>query len=436
MYSLKKFGFISLVLVIILGLFTACSSSSNTAQNSADKSDSKGKTITVGVEAGGPYTEFYKSIVKDFTAKTGINVKFLEIPHDNMHDRFITEATAGTGAIDVYQTDQPWISEFASKGFLEPLDSRISAADKKDFEPAALDAVSYEKKIYGLPYLVHTPIIYYRTDLFQQAGITEDPKTWEEFKADAKKLTNSSTGVYGTVIEGKQSGEPVTHLFDYILQAGGSVLNDKNKVTFDSPQVIDAFNYLLSMQYGDKSSPNGAVGYDNADVHNLFMQGKVAMAINWPYMYSMAQDPSQSKVSGKFAVAPQPADKNNASAVWSWGYGISSSSKNKDAAWEFVKWSTSTDVVSQLGKKFINPVARTSAFNQLKSDSSLKKEDLNAIKVMSDAAASGRSVTSTPKFPAIQNRLAISLSKILSKQSTPQEEVKAASKDIQDLISN
>ena len=62
--------------------------------------------------------------------------------------------------------------------------------------------------------------------------------------------------------------------------------------------------------YEDKSVMPGSLGYDNADVHNMFMQGKVAMVKNWPYMYAMAKDPEQSAVSDKFAVAVQPQEKS------------------------------------------------------------------------------------------------------------------------------
>jgi ABC-type glycerol-3-phosphate transport system substrate-binding protein len=431
----RKMGLSAAASVVAVGLIAGCSgntgASSDGQSSPSSTSGGKGATITIGAEAGSPYTDFYKKMAPRFTEKTGIQVQFMEVPHDNMHERFITEAASGTGAIDVYVTDQPWISEFAKQGFLEPLDDRISADDKKDFVPSALDAVSYEGKIYALPFLVHTPILYYRTDLFEQAGFKEPPKTWDEFRRYAKALTKD--GVYGTIVEGKQSGEPVTHLIDRFLQAGGSIL-DGDRVTLDSKENVDAFNFLLGIQQADKSSPAGAVSFDNADAHNMFMQGKVAMVYNWPYMYTMANDPSQSKVAGKFAIATQPAGAMKASAVWSWGFGISSGSKNKDAAMQWLSWATSTEVMTEFGKTFINPVARTSAVEALNADTSLKAEDKQAIEVMSKAVQYGRNVTTNPSFPAIQERLAVSLSKIMTGQSKPEDELKAAASDIKSIL--
>ncbi|GGG08565.1 sugar ABC transporter substrate-binding protein [Paenibacillus abyssi] len=433
----RKFGLTMAVSALAVGLISGCSGASSNGNNESASSNAGGneeKTITIGVETGGPYTEFYKNLAPEFTEQTGISVQFLDVPHDNMHERFITEAASGTGAIDIFQTDQPWISEFAEMGFLEPLNDRLTDEDIAQFVPAALEAVSYNDQIFGLPYLVHTPVLYYRTDLFEKAGLTEPPATWDEFREYAKQLTDEAGGVYGTIVEGKQSGEPVTHLMDRFLQAGGGVL-DGDKVVVDSPANVEAFKFMLGIQHEDKSSPAGAVGYDNADVHNMFMQGKAAMVINWPYMYTLANDPGQSKVAGQFAVAPQPAGAEHASAVWSWGFGISSSSKNKDAAMEFLEWATSTDMMEKFGKHFINPVVKTAAVEALNSDAELSDADKQAIATMSEAVEYGKNVTTTPVFPAIQNRLALSLSKIMTQQSTPEEELKAAQKDIESIVS-
>lgn len=433
----RKTGATLAVAALSVGLLTGCggnksdgaaagaspsASSSSAAPQQADGKKYAGAKITIGAEAGGPYAAWYKEIAPQFTEKTGIQVEWQVIPHDNMHERFLTEAASGTGSIDVFTADQPWISEFAKQGFLEPLDGRLSDEDKKDFVPSALDVVSYEGAIYALPFLVHTPIVYYRTDLFEKAGIAKPPETWDEFREYAKKLNDPANGVYGTIVEGKQSGEPVTHLIDRFLQFGGSLM-DGDKITVDSPENANAFKFMLALQYEDKTSPEGAVGFDNADVHNLFMQGKAAMVINWPYMYSMANDPAQSKVAGKFAIAVQPKGVKQSTAAWSWGYAISSSSKNKEAAFEWLKWSTSSEVMKEFGKKFINPVARLSAVDTVNSDPSLKEEDKKAIATMSQAVEFGHNVTMNPAFPQIQERLAVTLSKIMTKQSTPEDEI-------------
>lgn len=411
-------------------LITACGTSGT--EDAGTEDGYSGTKLVIGVEAGAPNIEFYKNNVQEFTDQTGIEVEWVEIPHDNMHERFVQEAISKSGAIDIYDTDQPWISEFASKGYLEPLGDKLTEDDKADFYAAALDASSYEGEIYSVPFFVHTPIVFYRTDLFEEAGITEFPTTWEEYAEAAKKLTNDE--VYGTIIEAKQAGEPVTHLVDWFYQAGGSIIDSENNVTVNSEENKNAFEFMLKMMYEDESVMPGSIGYDNADVHNLFMQGKVAMVKNWPYMYAMAKDPEQSKVSKDFAVAIQPAGKEQSSAAWTWGFGISSSSKNKDAAWEFIKWATSSEKLAELGITNANPVPRSSSLEIVKNSDTLTDFDKESIQVMSGALEYAHNATENPNFPTIQNELSYTLSNIMSKQVSVEDGLKDAEKIIKESI--
>jgi ABC-type glycerol-3-phosphate transport system substrate-binding protein len=160
-------------------------------------------SITVGMEAGSPNEKFYKALAPKFTAQTGISVNILGTPHDSMHQQFLLDARSGTGSYDVYEADQPWVPEFARRKFIINLNDRLSEADKQDFVGSTLATVSYNGGIYALPFIVHNIVMYYRTDLFQKAGINAPPATWEEYRASAKMLTDKGAGVWGTLIEGK-----------------------------------------------------------------------------------------------------------------------------------------------------------------------------------------------------------------------------------------
>lgn len=415
-----------LALLTLIAAVTACQGTAPSASPSV--------AITVAGEAGGPYTQFYKEASAEFARNTGISVNWIEVPHDNMHERFLTEAVGCTGAIDVFQADQPWVAEFADKGYLEPLTSKLPQADRGDFLPVALDTVSYKGNIYALPYLVHNSVLYYRTDLLQDAGFTDPPTTWDEYRQVARTLTDPAAGIYGTVMEGKQGIEPAAKFLDLLQQAGGAVLDDSGKVVFDSQATIDAFQFMLDIQYQDQSSPPGAPGFDNADTHNLFMQGKLAMAPNWPYMYALANDPSSSKVVGKFKVALQPGRNKQAAAVFSWGYAVSTCSKHKDAAWSFVSWATSKEMLVSLGEKFTNPVPRRSALDAIRGDPSLSEEAREAIAIMTDSVARSTTIPSNPHWPDLHSRIAVALSRIMTRQATPEDEVRAAAADMRKVL--
>jgi len=297
----------------------------------------------VGMETGSQFwTEFYQKRVADFTSKTGIEFKPLFAPHAEMKQRFITEEVAGSGAIDVYMLDQPWVGQFIAAQYLVPLTSKVDPKDKEDFLPTALATNSSKGEIYGIPFLVHNSVLYYRTDLYQEAGLSQPPKTWDEYRQYAKKLTKADQGVYGAIMEGKEGPEPAAKYMDLLQQAGGKILDDNGNVVLNAGPAVEALKFMLAIQFEDKTSPPGGPGFDNGDTHTLFLQGKLAQAPNWPYMYVLASDPTQSKVIGKYAVALQPGRVKQAAQVFSWGWGISAHSKNQDAAWEFLKWATTS----------------------------------------------------------------------------------------------
>lgn len=383
-----------------------------------------GKPITVGMEAGSPYLTFFKARASRFTEKTGIAVRIQGVPHDNMRQQFLIDALSGSGSYDVYETDQPWIPQFAARQFLLPLDDRLDAGDRQDFAGRSLDTTSYRGKIYGLPFMVHNLVLYYRTDLLQAAGIAKPPATWDEYRAAARKLTNPSKGLWGTLVEGKQEVEVATRLEAFMQQAGGDILDARGYPSIDSNAARDAFRLMTGLVFDDRSAPPGLL--DLTDMQGQFLQGQVAMAPVWPYLYSMAKNPQQSKIVDRFSVAPCPGHPDQVSTIYSWGFGISSASKNRDAAWEWVKWSTSTELLTEFGKDQLNPVPRQSALDRVTSDSSISAQDREAIATFSRSVTASRTFPMVPQYSQILDVMSVAISSVMSKNQSPDDALAAA----------
>jgi len=400
------------------------------AGGSAERSGPK--VITVGGEAGSPYMQFYKDLAaKRFTPQTGITVNWVDVPHNEMHQKFLTEAASGAGAIDVFNADQPWVPEFAAAGYIVDLDRYVTSEDRSDFLKIALQTVTYKGKIYALPYLVHDCVLYYRKDLLKEAGIAKLPTTWAEYIADAQKLTKN--GVFGTIVEGKQSGAASAKFLDVVYQAGGSVFDDQGKPAIGKAWV-DAFNLYLDLIYTYKVAPPGSPTFDNADTHNLLIQGKLAMAPGWPYMYSMAEDPKISKVVGLIGVGEQPGLVKQTAAVFSWGFCVNSASKVQDAAASFVKFASSTDSIYDLAKSFINPAIRHSALDKLSADTGLTESDRAVIAAMTKDVDDGRTIPMIPQWPRIDDRIQWAVSAVTSRQVTPEQAAAQLQADIQKIM--
>ena len=114
--------------------------------------------------------------------------------------------------------------------------------------------------------------------------------------------------------------------------------------------------------FEDKSAPEGVL--ELPDMQGRWLEGKLAMAPVWPYLYSLSKEP----LGDKFAIATAPGLVNPGGTVYSWGFAGASGAKNPDGAIEFIKWATSTDMLYAFGKEWLNPVPRASAIDLIGKD--------------------------------------------------------------------
>jgi len=85
--------------------------------------------------------------------------------------------------------------------------------------------VTDDGALVALPIMVHNCAMYYRTNLFEKAGLSGAPKSWDEYRDFAKKTTDSANGIFGTMVCSKQSIEAATRLHSFYQQAGGDLLD-------------------------------------------------------------------------------------------------------------------------------------------------------------------------------------------------------------------
>lgn len=368
--------------------------------------------IVVGMEAGSPYDTFYKKHAPEFTAASGVTVEFISIPHDNIRQQFVLDALSAAGGFDVYIADQVWLPEFYEKGFIRDLSSLISDADRSDFSKTALETVTYKGVPVALPVMVHNCAMYYRTDLFEKAGLSAPPKTWDEYRDFAAKTTDTAAGVWGTLIASKQGIEASTRLHSFYQQAGGDLLDASGKPTINSDAGRAALEFMTKMVFEAKAAPEGVL--ELSDMQGMWLEGKLAMAPVWPYLYSLSKEP----LGGKFSVATAPGSVNPGGTVYSWGFAGASGAKNPDGASEFIKWATNTDQLYGFGKEWLNPVPRASAIDLIAKDASIAEGDKKAIAAFAASAAAGKSMTMVPQYSQLLEVLGIMNSGVMSKAMT------------------
>ena len=149
------------------------------------------------------------------------------------------------------------------------------------------------------------------------------PKTWDELREQAKIIKDK--GLLATPIAWSWS-QAEAAICDYttlVSAYGGDFLKD-GKPDFQNGGGLDALNYMVDSYKSGLTNPNSKEFLEE-DVRKVFENGDAAFALNWTYMYNMANDPKDSKVAGKVGVVPAPgvAGKSEVSAVnGSMGLGV------------------------------------------------------------------------------------------------------------------
>ena len=256
-----------------------------------------------------------------------------------------TVLNAKDSAIDLFLIDIVNPAQYASKGWIEPLDKYVGGAAvlKNDYLPVYQQANVIGGKLYAMPSQGDAMFMYYRKDLLTKHGVAE-PKTWEELSAAAKKITaaEGNANLQGLSIQGAPiEGAVCTFLLPYWGQ--GKQFNDAGgKLTLDKAAAVKGLKSWLDMV------DQGVIKKNVAEVTtpitvNEFKAGQAVFAINWGFAYDRFKDDADSTVKGKVGVMPLPAMTGGKSAtcMGGWQWAMNAYGKNKDAAGKLIQFLSS-----------------------------------------------------------------------------------------------
>ncbi|SNB74059.1 carbohydrate ABC transporter substrate-binding protein, CUT1 family [Arboricoccus pini] len=292
-----------------------------------------------------------RSMTRDFEAgHPGVKVALEFVPYEALHDKIVTAAAAGNG-YDVALFDVVWTAEFAQRHFLKDETAAIPAADTAAVFDGAWSTVTYDGKRYGMPWILDTKYLFYNKDLLRQAGFDHPPATWSELASQAKAIKAKGLVQYPIVWSWSQAEAAICDYTTLVAAYGGDFLK-AGKPDFQNGGGLEALEYMKGSLKDGITNPNSRE-YLEEDVRKVFSNGDAAFALNWTYMYAMANDPKESKVVGKVGVAPAPgvAGKSSVSAVnGSMGLGVAGSSAHDKEAFAYIAYLTSKAVQDKYAK--------------------------------------------------------------------------------------
>ncbi|MGY5117298.1 extracellular solute-binding protein [Streptomyces sp. 900105755] len=284
-------------------VLTACGGSSSSGS-------AEGKTITL-TEMDYYNTEPLHSALpkqlKQCGDKAGVTVKRQVVPE--LRTKLMQ--LAGSRAIpDLVLLDNPDLQQLAATGALADLGAAGLSTD--GLYPNIVAAGQYQGKLYGVAPGVNQLALYYNTAMFKKAGV-EPPRTWDELRTAAKKLTD------GEKVRGIGFAVPATEegsfQFESFFFSSGASLKK-----LDSPQAVSAL-HLLKDLVASGSAPKDVLSWTQANVEEQFANGSLAMMVNGPWQLPQLQKAGM-KDFGTVPV-PAPAGGTSSSAlggeVWAAG---------------------------------------------------------------------------------------------------------------------
>ncbi len=383
----------------------------------------KGTTIVaVFPSAGDVGEQLYQQEAKDFKAATGIKVEYSSVPFENLMDREMTLVGAQSNEVDVFGTHYAQIGRFGDA--MVPLNDRAARKTSRPTSTSRVHLTRSRSMAMCSPFSFDMRALFYRTDLFQAAGVQNPPTTFDEVVQVAQKL-NNPPDVYGYMIVGKE--DPALREFSDLLWGyGGDFLEkglEPSAPAWNQDAGVRRCSGGMTSIYTSKVSPPGVPSYGWEENTALFAAGQAAMVKDWrPGGF---KDPKNSKVIDQFSVAPLPAGpKSPRTTGVCHGRGINKYSKNQDAAWEFVKWVTAREQGVTMFNIAQSKPANLAALQQIKDNAT------GIDKLALDASLQNANDAYTwPLFPAfsqVQPILWGEIEKVLSNQAKPKDGLDAA----------
>ncbi len=335
---------IGVALTIALVLAAAASAAVRT---SSDRAQPAAEAATVSIDFwnywDGDNAKAISSLIDTFNAThSGIKVRNVTFPWGDLYTKMQAAAQGSGDALPaVAAGDIAWTAALHRSGRLVNLGPAATKVhlNLKDFYPEILKYSLYRGKLQALPVSTNNLALFFNKDLFQKAGLdpTKPPRTWDELRADAKKIAALGNGIQGFEIY-TQPGEGLTwQLQPYIWQAGGGFLNKSYTApAFNNAAGQKALDFLVGLIQTDHVTEAGQWG--------AFDKGQAGMRIDGSWMVNSYAH--QSPFSVGAAMIPIPAGGKHATNMGGEQIFVfnTASKAEQAAATTFALWLASTPV--------------------------------------------------------------------------------------------
>src|SRR5437763_3302912 len=313
-----------------------------------------------------PPTVVLNQIKKEFTDPTGIEVEIEIVPLEQVLSKATQDVQGRLGAYDLYYLDQSWVAAFA-QDCIDPIqlykDKPELAMPDFDFDdfcrPLVEGAALVDGKWMGIPFDIPIFILMYRKDLLDKHGI-KVPTTYPEFTDAVKAVTETekANGIFGTGLQAKSGHYSLECDWSQAVWGhGGSIFTKDKKFSGNDEQGIKGLQWYQEML---KYAPPQSTASTWDGQFQMMVSGQVALVNSWDEFFP-GLDADDSKVKGLWQPHHPISSMVGVRAPADAGFGeipnvghqggsilaLSKYSKNPDAAWIFMQWACSKDIMTR-----------------------------------------------------------------------------------------
>ncbi len=425
--------------VSFLAAATALAACSNASSGSTEQGEGEGavedpsEPVTVSFMSWVGNDPTMKKFADDFHKEhPNITIEFQNVPAEQASTKLST-AIAGGNPPDVAFVNASDTTDFASRQALVNLDDYIGRSDivnPDDYVEAFKTFVTYEDSMYGMPIDGETTGLFYRTDLFEQAGIDGPPQTWDEMEADAEALTQPDKNQYGIAMF---ASEAAYYWYPFLFQAGGDLLTeDGQDIAFDSDEGRTAADYYVNLaQY----APPDYLNSNSYDGRTAFIEGQVGMYIAGAWFAGTLSSEAP-QIDGKWTTAPLPDGPAGCkTTIAGDSLVMMADTENSDAAWLWMEYLSQPDILAEWTYGSKNGTLLPPLTSLLESPELIEEKPV--LEGFADLMKCGvASTVSNPKFPRIEEQLDAELEKAMYGDQTSDEALDNAAAEAEQILGN
>ncbi|MCC6792237.1 MAG: sugar ABC transporter substrate-binding protein [Thermomicrobiales bacterium] len=292
-------------------------------------------------------------------------------PSGNFETQIFLQLNAGN-APDLFVITGLGIGELGAAGFLEPLDTYLATWDGWQHYPDVVrTSIAYNGNTYALPVLLDTHFLYYRKDLFEQAGLPRDwqPTTPDDILAAARQVKSALSevmpyGLYAGANGG--NGTAVRGFLPLVYAYGGSLIGESGRWIIDSPAIRSALAYYHTAYQVDETVPlQSMTAASPANMlRDSLVTGELAMLYDGSWVYGGWQgaDPDIARDEIGYVLFPT-ADGRPPFAIGGLGasWYINAASQQKPLAWAVLAAANTAEALAALNAADPHVPPRTDA---------------------------------------------------------------------------